>query len=108
VRDEDVDWQSREGVASIVLVRDITKIRRVGVGGRHGASLRGRVYESKARFVASEKSVFSIVEHKSPLKIKRLLNSRFLLDTKNAQGRATAPSTCAASQNAVTSGEWRL
>ena len=62
MRDEDVDWQSREGVASIVLVRDITKVRSVGVGGRHGASLRERVYESKARFVASEKSVFSIVE----------------------------------------------
>jgi hypothetical protein len=42
VRDEDVDGQSREGVTSVVLVRDITNVKSIGVGGRHGASSRGR------------------------------------------------------------------
>jgi hypothetical protein len=40
VRDEDVDGQNREGVASVALERDVTKVESVGVGGRHGASLR--------------------------------------------------------------------
>jgi hypothetical protein len=40
VRDEDVDGQNREGVANVALERDVTKVKSVGVGGRHGASLR--------------------------------------------------------------------
>jgi hypothetical protein len=40
VRAEDVDGQGREGVASVVLERDFTKVMSIGVGGRHGAALR--------------------------------------------------------------------
>jgi hypothetical protein len=35
-----VDGQNREGVANVALERDVTKVKSVGVGGRHGASLR--------------------------------------------------------------------
>jgi hypothetical protein len=34
--------QSREGVTSVVLERDITEVKSIGVGGRHGAWLRWR------------------------------------------------------------------
>jgi hypothetical protein len=35
-----MDGQGREGVPRVVLERDFTKVKSIGVGGRHGAAFR--------------------------------------------------------------------
>jgi len=60
-----VDGQSHEGVTSVGLVRDITKVKSIGVGGRHGASMRRR--KCGFSFSSSQKKALRIMTARSLL-----------------------------------------